>query len=96
MNFRLVGASFCYQNYREISKMPNNFTAKLVLGVTVGVLVNVFFAVCYFRKKKKTKQKEETNQGKNILNCELATNADFTVIMKYIQVKFAQLSILKG
>ena len=51
--------------------MPNNFTAKLVLGVAVGVVVNVFFAACYFRKKKKTKQKEETNQGKNILNFDL-------------------------
>ena len=71
MNFRLAEASFCYQKEWKISKMPNNFTAKLVLGVTVGVLVNVFFAACYFRKKKKkTKQKEETNQGKNILNCE--------------------------
>ena len=51
--------------------MPNNFTAKLVLGVAVGVVVNVFFAACYFRKKKKTKQKEEANQGENILNFEL-------------------------
>ena len=47
--------------------MPNNFTAKLALGVAVGVAVNVFFAACYFRKKKKTKEKEESNQGQNIL-----------------------------
>ena len=51
--------------------MPHNFTAKLALGVAVGVVVNVFFAACYFRKKKKIKQKEEANQGENILNFEL-------------------------
>ena len=39
--------------------MSNNFTAKLVLGVTIGVAVNAFFVACYFRKKKKAKDKIE-------------------------------------
>ena len=47
------------------------FAAKLVLGVTAGVVVNVIFAACYFRRKKNVKQKEETNQGKKIINCQL-------------------------
>ena len=56
---------FTNQIWKSKTKMSNTFTAKLVLGITIGVAVNAFFVACYFRKKKKGKEKTDKDTAQH-------------------------------